>query len=84
MIQDTTLEAYKIIEPELGNLQHEIYNVIISNPGMSNHDLARFLHWEINRVTPRVKELRDKGLVICGGTKTDRITHKEVMTWTTP
>jgi hypothetical protein len=84
MIQETTLEAYKIIKPELGELQKVVYQTIVMNPGMSNHDIARFLHWEINRVTPRVKELRDKGIVICGGTKQDRITNKKVMMWTTP
>jgi len=53
---------------------------------MSNHDISRFLGgdekgWGINCVTPRVNELRDKGMVQLHGTKVDRITKREVMTW---
>ena len=81
MIQPTSLEAYQVLEPELGNLQRTVYQVLVFNPGMSNHDIARTLHWEINRVTPRVKELRDKGLVIQNGSKIDRLTNKRVMCW---
>jgi Mn-dependent DtxR family transcriptional regulator len=81
MIQSTSLEAFKVLEPELGNLQKIIYDAIIEYPGMSNHDLSRFLHWEINRVTPRVKELRDMGLVICCGERMDRITGRNAKTW---
>lgn len=82
MIQNTSLEAYKILIPELGTQQQIIYNVIIKHPNMSNHDIARYLHWEINRVTPRVKELRDKGLVVCRNYKEDHVTKKKVMCWT--
>lgn len=83
-VQETSLEAYKILEPELGSLQKEVYYIIQNNPGMSNHDIARYLQWEINRVTPRVKELRDKGIVIYSHTKNDRITKRRVMCWTVP
>jgi len=83
MIQETSLEAYKVLEPELGNLQRTVYNVIIDHPGMSNHDIARYLHWEINRVTPRVKELRDRGIVFFSHYKTDSITERRVICWKT-
>jgi len=83
MIQETSLEAYKVLIPELGNLQETVYNCIIEHPGMSNHDIARYLGWEINRVTPRVKELRDKGLVIVSHHKTDGITSRRVICWKT-
>ena len=83
MIQETSLEAYKILEPELGNLQQIVYNTIADHPGMSNHDIARYLQWEINRATPRVKELRDKGIVFCSHYKTDLNTKRRVMCWKT-
>ena len=83
MIQETSLEAYKVLTPELGNLQETVYNTIIDHPGMSNHDIARYLNWEINRVTPRVKELRDKGLVILSHHKEDSITERRVICWKT-
>ena len=84
MIQETSLEAYEILQPELGELQEAIYNTITDHPGMSNHDLAQHLDWEINRVTPRVKELRDKGIVIYSHTKTDKGTKRKVMCWCVP
>ena len=58
--------------------------VIMEHPGMSNHDIARFLGWEINCVTPRVNELRDMNMVDCAGEKEDRITHRKCMTWGIP
>lgn len=84
MIQKTSLESYEVLQPELGELQEKVYNVIISHPGMSNHDIARYLGWEINRVTPRVKELRDKGITIHSHTKIDYITKRKVMCWCAP
>ena len=81
MIQPTSLEAYHVIEPDLGNLQREVYIVIKNNSHVSNHDISRILGWEINRVTPRVKELRAMGLVVCMCTKTDRLTKRKVMCW---
>ena len=81
LIQQTSLEAYKAILPELSNKQQEVVDVIEHHPGMSNHDIARFLNWEINTVTPRVNELREKGVVDLHAIKVDRITEKKVMTW---
>ena len=83
MIQETSLEAYQVLIPELGELQETVYNTIIEHPGMSNHDIARYLQWEINRVTPRVKELRDKGLVWFSHYKEDSLTSRRVMCWKT-
>lgn len=84
MIQETSLEAYRVLRPELGEQQEKVYNVIQAHPGMSNHDIARYLGWEINRVTPRVKELRDKGIMIHSHTKMDHITKQKVMCWCVP
>jgi DNA-binding MarR family transcriptional regulator len=81
MIQSTSLEAFKVLEPELGNLQRVVYDTICEHNGMSNHDISRFLHWEINRVTPRVKELRDMGLIVCSHVRLDKVTGRNVMCW---
>lgn len=81
MIQQTSIEAYKSILPELGEKQREVFEVIVKHPGMSNHDIARFLGWEINTVTPRVNELRNMGVIEYHSTKVDRITNRNVMTW---
>jgi len=82
MIQSTSLEAYHSISPEeLGFMQRMIYSCIIRNPGMSNHDISRYSQIEINKVTPRVKELRDMGMVVFSHHKKDRITHRRCMCW---
>ena len=81
VIQKTSLEAYEVLQPRLGYLQKTVYNAIQDIPDMCNHDIAYYLRLEINRVTPRVKELRDKGLVVCSGHKKDESTNKNVMIW---
>jgi len=83
MIQKTSLEAYQVLIPDLGNQQETVYNTITEHPDSCNHELAKLLGWEINRVTPRVKELRDKGLVVCTHTKIDNSTNRSVMCWKT-
>ena len=84
MIQDTSLETYKVLIPELGIRQQQIYDIITKHNNVSNLDLSRISKLPINSVTPRVKELRDKGLVILGGYKTDHITQRRVMCWSVP
>jgi len=82
MIQQTSMEAYQSIQPDLGAMQQTVYDTIIEHPGMSNHDISRYLHIEINKVTPRVKELRDYSLVSFSHYKKDPLTNKKVMCWT--
>lgn len=81
MIQQTSLEAYEAILPTLSDRQLIVFEVIQRHPGMSNHDIARFLNWEINCVTPRVDELRDRNMIGLNVIKKDRITEKKVMAW---
>jgi len=82
-VQPTSLEAYTEMLFELGERQQTILETIKQYPNVSNHDLARILQWEINTVTPRVKELRDMGYVMENGDKTDRLTGRRVMKWIT-
>lgn len=79
--QRTSLEAYKILEPELGDRQQLVLTVINSQPNISNHEISNMLGIPINSITPRVYELRDMGLVVCSGHKIDSITKRNVMTW---
>ena len=80
-VQQTSMEAFESMIPLLNERQSVVYDVIRDHPGMSNHDIARFLHWEINCVTPRVNELRELGVVVFHGTKVDRVTGRNVMCW---
>jgi len=83
-IQDTSLEAYQILIPEIGERQQQIYNIIIKHPNVSNLDISRIAKLPINSITPRTKELRDKGLVIQTGVKKDHITKRTMMCWSVP
>jgi len=78
---DTSLEAYYSIIGELGQRQSEIYNAIRKYKSVSNLDLSRLLQLPINSVTPRVKELRDKGLVVFDCVKVDYVTKRRMKKW---
>ena len=81
MIQKTSLEAFQVLKPDLDNRQRIVYRLIHENKGLCNHDISHILGWEINSVTPRVKELRDMGLVVCSHEKQDPSTNRTVMCW---
>lgn len=84
MIQETSLESWESIQPELGTMQNMVYNIIKVYPGVSNHDISNIMSKSINSVTPRVLELRQRGLVMFSHYKTDRATNKRVMCWCVP
>ena len=63
-VQKTSLDAYfNEILNSLNERQKHILDVFFSNPIMNftNMELSIELEWSINRVTPRVYELRGKG-----------------------
>ncbi len=63
-MQSTSLEAYfNTVLPNLGERQRQVLNVFIVNQAMNltNAEVAEDLAWGINRVTPRVYELRGRG-----------------------
>lgn len=62
MHQQTSLLAWIEIQPKLGKRQSDVLNALKQRP-MTNLDLARTLSLPINSITPRVMELRSKGLV---------------------
>lgn len=65
----------------LGVRQRDVYRVIRRNPDVTNMEIARVLGWSINRVTPRVKELREKGLVEEGRRRACQVTGRTVQAW---
>ena len=48
---------------------------------MTNMEVASALHWSINRVTPRVFELRDAGLVVSNGKRRCGVTGNTSYAW---
>jgi len=63
-MQRTSMEAYyREVLPSLGERHASVLKVFTDNPMMdfTNMELAEELGWSINRVTPRVYELRGQG-----------------------
>ena len=64
MIQQTSLEAFEEIKEDLQGKRLEVYNALKQLKTANNTTIALFLRWPINRVTPRIKELREMRYVI--------------------
>src|SRR5580700_8449507 len=78
MIQDTSLEAFYKIQSSLGRAQKEVLDALRTQPNATNAEIAWMLKWSINRVTPRVLELRspDVGLIEEVGKRKCRVTGR--------
>jgi len=63
MMQQASLEAYKIVTPVLPEKRFKVYQILLEQGPLTNKQIAERLEWTINRVTPRVKELREMGIV---------------------
>lgn len=63
MIQSTSQEAYDSILDKLGNRQHQVLNKLKEIEPACNKAIALALGMPINEITPRVNELRYKGVV---------------------
>lgn len=61
--QETSAIAWNSIQDYLGSKQYEVLRAISFLGECNNQEIARHLGIEINRITPRVFELREKGLV---------------------
>ena len=84
MYQQTSLFAYKTaVLPTLGEKQREVLSVFENNEyhDWTNMELAEQLAWGINRVTPRVKELRDAGFLEEKEKRTCNVTGMRVIAW---
>ena len=72
MLQDTSLQAFSEIWPDLGDRQRRVFEAIHILGACCNQRIADYLNWPINCVCGRVKELRDKGLVVEAGRAKNR------------
>jgi DNA-binding MarR family transcriptional regulator len=81
-MQDTSIEAFIQINEDgtIGKRQAQVYEVLKMGP-KTNREISLYLHLPINSVTPRVFELREKGLVRRSGSKIDNITRKRAIIW---
>ncbi len=81
MIQDSSREAYESILPELNDRQATILALLERSQPMTNSEIAQVVGWSINRVTPRVLELRTKGKVADFGVRVCRVTGRSAHQW---
>jgi transcription initiation factor IIE alpha subunit len=82
-IQPTSLVSYYEILPNLGKRQKMVLEVIENNPEITNTEIAAQLKFPINSITPRVFELRKKGLVCISRIRKCKVTGKNVIAWQT-
>lgn len=79
--QATSRHAYALVVQSLGNRQIEVYKKLEEMGGATNNELASELGRQINTITPRMKELRDKGLVREKNKRPCKITGITAIEW---
>jgi len=69
MIKETSTDAYDSIQDTIPEKQSAVYSIFKNEPDrdFTNEQVKEILGWEINRITPRVKELTDAGLIVVVG-----------------
>ena len=82
VVSQTSITAYiQEVLPSLGDRQKKVYYALKRLVYASNSMIAQHLGWSINRVTPRVYELRQKGLVEEYAVLPCVITKRKVKYW---
>lgn len=79
-MQQTSLLAYRSLE-KVGMKQKACYDIICKVGCCSNREVADLLNWPINRVTPRVLELRQQGHLEEAYKGLDPETNRTVIYW---
>lgn len=80
-VRSTSRQAYSQIVPFLGDKQAQVLGLLRDSEPLSNSEIAKMLGWEINRVTPRIKELRNMKLVAEMGRRRCHVTGMNVLVW---
>lgn len=81
-VQETSLFTFMHeVQPTLGERQKAVYEALRTRQSFTNRELATFLGWEINTITPRVLELRKKGLVRKSGIRMCSETGRRAIAW---
>lgn len=86
MTQETSMKAYKEMMEKRKSRKEKVEDKIREieeEKAPTNMEIAKGLGWSINRVTPRVLELRKEGRIEQEGTRKCEETGREAMTWRT-
>ena len=81
-MQNTSIQAYQNdVKPTLGQRQRAVMEALRYRPEFTNNELAEYLQWPINTVTPRIFELRAKGKVEESCRRADGVTGRKAIAW---
>lgn len=84
-VADTSLEIYRRIKPRLDTKRRQVYAVLKSATqagfDMTDKELSRALHWEINCVTGRRDELVKAGVVVLNQKRKCGVTGNRAKSW---
>ena len=83
-MQLTSLEAFDNVKEKLNASQSAILDVFYEEPlifDWTNTEIAQKLGWSINRVTPRVLELRQAKMLGLMMPRKCKITNYRAMAW---
>ena len=78
--QDTQVESFHALG-DRADRQREVLEWLKDNGPACNREIAAGLSWPVNRVTPRIYELRELELVKDAGRKWDSDTARNVHVW---
>lgn len=80
---ETSLMAYEALRPLLQERERNILNVFLSRPylNLTNMEIAATMGWSINRVTGRVKSLRDRGVLVKSEQRPCGVTRNTANAW---
>lgn len=84
MVNDKSVSSYQQLfdDGTISKRQAQVLKVLHTELGQAtNRMIAKKLDWDINRVTGRVSELRQKGLIEHAGDFYDTQTERTVNLW---
>ena len=81
MIQDSSLKAYFDIQRSLGARQKQVFVALSAVPNATNREISECTGLRINEVTPRIKELRERHLVVEACHRPCRQSGRTVIAW---
>ena len=84
MVNEKSIASYQqmVDEGVISTRQSQVLHALKEELGKAtNRQLAKHLDWDINRITGRITELRNKGLVIPAGSHYDAATNRTVNMW---
>ena len=80
-IRQTQVDSYNDLQGDISDRQKSVYSVLTIHGPTTNRGIAKKLGWDINRVTGRVTELVNLGMVNTDGTTFDHETNRTVTLW---